>query len=495
MDFRTTLALCAGLLAFPGPVRAAPHDPPDCTDAPEPKGNVVYVCDCGEGAQSGCARGNDAWPGTRARPKRTFEAAVQRFNSQPAGATVALCRGGAFTTQGTGPWNNPRASAANPVTIREYKAPFGGSDLPIVAFTGGTHAVHFGGKGAGYRVWNLDLRAGAPLNTGFFFWGDTDDVDLCGLRLTGFANGVHIAGGGDNERVTLRASRVTGSVANGWLGGSKGGVIDGNVFAENGWPDPLRHQVYLAGSNLVMRVTNNQFLTERVACNGARLVAHGGVDGLLVENNLFRSVGPGIGQGCYGLDLVDGGYPAGRIWYRNLVVRRNRFVANALAMRISQSIDAVVEDNLAVGGSGIRIASERAEGYVTNVRTVIRNNTIHLSRGQDEAIGIEVFAQGDGYVVANNAVFSEAARTRCIHVLAPAAFTGNNYCRTPGGDALAAVFVDTAAGDYTPAARSPLSRAGVASHASPFTIGVVAWSPSDAGRPRSAPPDVGAFQR
>ena len=80
-------------------------------------GTTYYYCDCDRGAEAACVPGDDAYPGNTAdRPRRTFENATSRFNSMNAGDTVALCRGGAWSTSGNGIYNT-RCTAASPARL------------------------------------------------------------------------------------------------------------------------------------------------------------------------------------------------------------------------------------------------------------------------------------------------------------------------------------------------------------------------------------------
>jgi hypothetical protein len=265
----------------------------------------------------------------------------------------------------------------------------------------------------------------------------------------------------------------------------------------------FQHQIYLSsapGGRIAMTVKNNDIWTHDVTCAGPRLVVHGSYRSLVIENNRFRSSGTGIAAGCYQLQLDPGGYPCGTVGFENVVIRRNRILGpnnGWYAIDVNATTNAIIEDNLTVGGTGIRVAcATPSDGscYPINTQTKVRNNTVHIQTGQDQAQGIQFCNEGTGHVIAANAVFAEANQTTCVSPPGSVTYNGANYCRQPGGAAIGTVFVDATNGDYTPAASGPLIGGGNATYGSPYAMRSVSWSVTDTAATRGSPPDVGALQ-
>jgi hypothetical protein len=107
-----------------------------------------------------------------------------------------------------------------------------------------------------------------------------------------------------------------------------------------------------------------------------------------------------------------------------------------------------------------------------------------------------VSAQGNAFVIENNAVWSTNSGT-CIQNQSGVGFirNGNNYCRLGSGDALSSVFVDAPGGNFRPLNPGPLIGTANQTYYSPTAIGTTAWSADDAGQTRTPPIDIGAFQR
>ncbi len=270
------------------------------------------------------------------------------------------------------------------------------------------------------------------------------------------------------------------------------------------------HQVYATGEPLAakdvettgMRVVGNEFRTSG-SCSGVRVVVHGRHSNFLIENNLVYTTDPG--PGCYAIGAGPGGYPPdqGPYYFHELNIRRNRIIGPGngnTPISVAACQDCRIESNLIEftirnGGSAIRVPGEAARPGVDlpNTRTIIENNTIYATSA-GSATGIAIGTEGDGYVVANNAVFATAPDFSCLSVTRPTAFIGNNFCRQPRGLDRTAVFVDAPA-DFTPVVGSPLVGAGKRTCSSPVAIRTVPWTATDGGKRRGASPDIGAFQR
>jgi len=231
-------------------------------------------------------------------------------------------------------------------------------------------------------------------------------------------------------------------------------------------------------------------------CRGHMLILRGYLPGIVVENNLVE--GSGV-YGCGGVSL-SGSFAHTEI--RGAVVRRNRIVwgkGRTTLLQVDGCQDCVVSDNLLehAGGPGSigMIHPEHAStdpgstaGPTTG--TIIQNNTFRMVHG---GVALQVTKEGRDFVIENNAAWTDG--DACYDVKRPTLRHANNYCRTRGGAAVGAVWVDAPRGDYRPASPGPLAGTANRSHHSPIAIGSVEWSPTDAGVPRVEPIDIGAFRR
>jgi hypothetical protein len=544
------LALVAAL-ASPTVMALPGQAPGRCTNEPmRSTGTTHYFCDCQPGAASGCVPGDDGRTRLQARnpktPWRTANKARAIFLAMNAGDTVALCRGGAFDYSGGGSydlWRNTRCRANKTCDFRDYPPPWGsGSEgRPFIQVTDGGHFLHGTHRGGadpadavqGFRFLNLSLKAGKAYS-GFAFNPAhyMDDIMVCDTVIDGFAIGVYQ--GDLVRRATYRGNRFLNNAQDAILATADNLVIDGNYFDNNGHNvrggDPFHHTIYLEGaSSKDIWVTNNEIHRSTMSggasgtgnCSGTILVAHGGFDGLTIENNYIDAPS----GGCWGLSLTGGGLPR-YCYFRNTAIRRNRIqnVGN-MSLGVESCTNCVIEDNLIVAGpdpSGIVVPTSACtctKGCDTNTGAIIRNNTIYFPGSAPGIAAIRVTTEGTGHVVANNAILVEkGSGTSCFSLPLPKSsyrLVDHNLCYGAGRWELsrgslsawrAATGFDTSSldaapkfvnvpADFTPAAGSPLVGAAHPVEFSPAAMGSAAWSPSDAGKKRDAGPDIGAFER
>jgi hypothetical protein len=466
-----------------------------------PKGRIFYYCDCdGAGADPACAAnngaGDDRNAGTRpTAPRRTLADALARFNGMEAGDTVVLCRGGAWLSSG-GQIRNPRCLAERTCDLRDYVPRWASQKTarPRIEAPAGTTVLGMvaPGRHGGYRIWNLDIREPGDIGRGdgiVFFYEDVHDVDVCNVRLEGARLGINVQpSGAYDTRLTIRGSQLYGSGFAALYGGTPGLLVDSNYFENNGLLSTmLMHTVYLIQHGdppPAMRFVNNEIRTDS-RCSGVMLVVHGqSPAGLVIENNLI--VNEGGNAHCYGIQ-TGGSVLAGR--FSNVEIRRNRVlfsgIPGANAIEASACASCVVSDNVVMGG-GIAIGTSKGGTNGPTTGVAVQNNSVFKGV-------IRVAAQGDGYVVENNAVWTDDHS--CIEVGAPTSRNAHNYCRSRGGVAPGALFADAPRGDLAPIDQGPLAGRGDPEHFSPRSIGERAWSAADRGRTRTPPIDIGAFQR
>jgi hypothetical protein len=477
-----------------------------CEDEPlRTTGPVYYYCDCQSGASAGCTPGDDAAAGTSpSAPRRTFANAVGRFNSMAAGSTVALCRGGSFSRTATAGIYNAACRAASTCDFRDY-APDGMESAPrpvILAGGGDLFRAQTGGHDEGYRFWNLDIRHTGGTGISFWFSSDVTDADVC-----------NVAGNGGDAvavinpwvaRLTIRNSQWSNYANQGVIGGAEDLTIDGNYFSDVGAMRGAQyHSIYLGGGGDAAStpggwpnelIINNEIRLS--SCQGTIVALHGRHVNTLIENNLV--VARNASGGCYGIQANNGGYPYS-CWFRNLAIRRNRLVLAGSGQGITadQCLDCVVSDNVVAltsptAGRGILVPDAAARGGMSppeqvTTGAVIQNNSIYVAA---QGPGILIGFEGANYVVENNAIWTNA--TSCEAISRPTLRRTNNYCRTSGGPALGAVFVDAPNGDLRPVNPGPLIGYGSETNYSPTALSPV-WSLDDLGVARAPPIDAGAF--
>jgi hypothetical protein len=352
----------------------------------------------------------------------------------------------------------------------------------------------------GYRFWNLDLRADDPKqNELFMFHGDVSDVDICNVRMEGSYLGVNMQPGGTGPtHMVVRRSQFHGFGFAAIYGGTHGFTIDSNTFENNGiLGRMLDHTIYLGPGSapepyLDERIVNNSLRTD-ARCGGVMIVLHGQHQRLRIENNLVANRGGN--PYCYGI-MSSGSIVAGRM--QDVRIARNRVLfeggGGTTAIEVSACERCTISDNvIRVPGQGITVGTSVGGNNGPTTDAVVQNNSIYLTGdGKGIVIGRDP-SNRDGFVVENNAVFTEGA---CFDLGRPQLRFGNNYCRTKGGPSVGGVWVDAPGGDFTPARGGPLVGAGNPSHYSPRAIGSAAWSEADRdGADRKPPIDIGAMRR
>jgi hypothetical protein len=498
------------------------------------RGTVYYYCDCGTGAQSGCVAGNDANAGTDpSAPRKTIGNAANRFSSLAVNDTVALCKGGAFNSAGGLGLGSSRCGAGVACNdLREYTpTTFAGTAKPLITNAAGSVPLFdFEGNTGGVRLLNIKLKGdgGSSGNYGFFFYRGAHDVTMCNVDMDAFDIAVYNESGSATDASTsnikVTASYITGSKRMGYLGGGINDELSYNFWDGNGSSSAFDHTLYFAS---VKTLTNMRVIGNHVrgqlgpTCNGAPIVAHMAVDGLLVKDNFVDIDAAATTAGCWGIAFNNITGATDAIYHRHAVFSGNT-VRNGgnLALSVSTCPGCVIENNIiinetAIEATGIAVASNAARsGDDVNTQNVIRNNTIWYGLSANNGgTGIEVGTEGSGHIISNNTVTYSAASTasnvfNCYsYPLATTsyAFINNNHCSSAAsyswvaghGTTIAwatgfdsASFIGNplfkvAGSDFTPATGSPLIGKGNAVNMSVLDV---------TGKTRPNPPAVGAYE-
>ena len=330
------------------------------------------------------------------------------------------------------------------------------------------------------------------------------------------------------SNIKLTGSLITNTKAMGYLGGGVNDDISYNYWDGNGSSTPFDHALYFAS---VKELTNVRVIGNYVrgqygpTCNGAPIVAHMAVDGLLVKDNVVDIAASATTGGCWGIAFNNFTNAPEAIYHRHAVFSGNTIRNGGnLALTVTGCPGCVIENNLIINelieARGIAVASGPVRPGIAddvNTRNIIRNNTIWYGpNASNGGTGIEVGTEGTGHVIANNTVTYNAASTggngfNCFsYPLAPAsyAFINNNHCfsvassnweatrgalaawrsAAPGFDT-ASITGDpkfnSAGTDFTPATGSPLIGKGNAAYGSAYDI---------TGKKRPSPPAIGAYE-
>lgn len=511
-------------------------------------GAVYYFCDCQPGRADGCVPGSDSNSGTSAdSPWQSIGKAAQTFATMPAGSTVALCRGGRWNDV---PyrlnWDNQSCRAASTCDLRDYtpdwadaatprpvlqmvKQPPGANDQDSTFWL--QRSVHL----EGLRFLNFELRAQQE-GWGFFVANSKDDVEICNLRLDGFALPFHLAGGGHNYRVRVHGNEILNATGQGFLGSSEDGELSYNRWDHCGRGDMFGHTIYAANESApdfsYLTTSNFHVIGNEItrsshdatgACAGVVIVVHGQFQGLVIEGNVIDE--EKAAGGCYGIGVGTNGSGHENHFIDTAI--RGNVVKNVgyVSVDLNTTQETLVENNRVEvsfpGGVAIRAPGQPKEAASpANTGTVIRNNTLYFTPPANEystpVVGIQAGVEGSGYVVASNAIYYTGSQSGiwCLRLDGGASFAvvDANLCAAGSGafswgswngtvypslaEWQAATGFDaqsvnadpafTSGADFTPAAGSPLVGAASAiQHASTdFT-----------GKPRDASPDIGAYER
>ena len=438
-----------------------------CAVEPMRLGKVYYYCDCGTGAEAGCVAGNDTNAGrVPSTPRKTIGNAATLFRTLAANDTVALCKGGAFTTGSIFNMGTGKCTAGNACNdLRDYTpTTFAGTakpiinrenvDAPLFNFTGPTAA---GGatRAGGLRILNLKLQAGpAAMNAGISFYRGARDVTMCNLDIDAFNIAVYNeSSDGITENIKLTGSLITNSLGVGYLGGGNNAEISYNYWLNNGNSSVFTHTLYFASSVELssVKAIGNYIKGQRgPICLGVPFVGHFPVDGFQVRDNVVDIAASETSGGCWGIALTNlTGNPA-PVYMRNTVISGNTIKNGGnLALTVTGCPGCVIENNViinetAMSGTGIGVATlaKRANTLdLVNERNIIRNNTIWYGPNANMGgTGISVGAEGSGHIIANNTVtYSTAVTVRngafnCFSYslsTASYAFINNNHCYVP----------------------------------------------------------------
>lgn len=394
--------------------------------------NSQYYCDCtGPGAT--CATsGSDAGAGTQNSPYQTLDKAMAWLVGGT-NRTVALCKGGSFTSAHTGQFVYTLAAISCPAgTICNELREYGTSGAkPIVNNPiGNRYLFSTANNAGGYRFMNLKLQGtwattSGQSNLGFFLWADPgykihditiENVDMDSFNLA-IQDATYI-----NNNITITGNHFTNNSTFAYLGGSSNLTLSYNSFINNGSDNKFDHAVYLGTNSPVTNVSIvgnfiSGFSTAsgNTNCMGPPFTAHASVTNLIVSGNVIVE-GTNADPGCWGFDVNNFTNATGAIFFRNALFSNNIIVNGGNnGMNVGSCPYCVIQNNLIIfqnNAEAAGIASPSGVARTTSgddveTNATIVNNTIYFNSTSSQGMkgGVWVGWEGTGHVVANNTTF------------------------------------------------------------------------------------------
>jgi hypothetical protein len=420
-------------------------------------------------------------------------------------------------------------------TMRDYTATWGGVTKPrIVNTSGDLFTLMNSGDDGGYEFTNLDTSGGG---SAWFAYGWVHDVKFCANNIHNQSSGIQIngtasqSGSGLNWNISILENQFTEISGQGlYLEPGDNLDLSYNTFTRVASTGGAVHQYYVTSQhaapwgegtwgahylpNYNGRIRGNYHTGSfgGATCTSTPGKIAGKQYGLIVEDNTFYYPVAESTASCWlwGMSPSNDNDSAG---FRNVIVRRNRFYGGGNQMTgITNCIDCTFENNLlwtdwvgdvtflnanyAPNGTG-HTPSTCVPGVVYghtacddhNTRLTIQNNTFFRASTSTYNKFLQIFTDGVGHIISNNAFWGGGAATGtgCVHNTTGVtpAFQGNNSCRAGSGTTAAATFVN-APTDFTPAIGSPLDAAGSNTYKASTDINLKA---------RPNPPAIGAVER
>jgi hypothetical protein len=421
------------------------------TEAFPTSGTIVYACDCETGADANCKAGNDSNDGsTPASALKSYGKVTSKYSSIPAGGTVALCRGGSFTsTASTSTVSNPNCTAASPCLLRDY-VPTSWTpavDHQPIIHTGASNdgiQLNSSKHQEGFRILNLDFEGdGTSSSEGIFLYNDLSDVFICNNTVNGTSAGILLDGGQPNppascysvgppivdtcplqRRITVQGNTFTNIATMGFYGLGISININSNYWEKVGCDVAGDHVAYFGAEEIdnmtpMTRVLlqdehfNDNIIVDPGSggtCNGTIIVAHGAHTGMVVQGNTITIPTNAVTGNCYGIGIVSGTANYSDL-FQNAVIDSNSLLTfGEVGIAISSCQGCTVSNNLLVadnmnGSSGNFCFVSGQEGESFDLGTsdaTIVNNTCYFANASPSSRGFMIATEGKGYVVANN---------------------------------------------------------------------------------------------
>jgi len=390
-----------------------------------------YVCDTGDDLNKGNS------PHT---PWRTYEKAMQQFNSLNAGESISFCRGGIFHAETLFWLFNTKCDAENVCRVGDYydqdKVSINDLERPKIISVNGGIVFNFQNKGdarqdGGYLIENLILESAISSKAAMFLFNDVDDLTVRNVKIDGFKIGFQsaksntLAEGSNkyNERIVFENNVIVNNSGQGWLGGCSDCVINSNYFENNGFDKAVfDHNFYFSASDDHNVIIKNNTLKKSTnidgICQGVSLVIHGRGANITIENNLVEEEVNKVKHGCWGI-AVDPGYAWDGESFDNLIIRGNTVINTGnLGIGCASCTNVLVENNTIISHNDISFTAvkipDRREDLVKSANIVIKNNKATLSSSVGVyKLGFLIYPEDGSLSLNNNKVYSDYDDVDC----------------------------------------------------------------------------------
>jgi hypothetical protein len=272
----------------------------------------------------------------------------------------------------------------------------------------------------GYEFRNLRLNGSGSTSWGFWLNGNVHDVVIENVEITGFQIAIHSQARAPHGIHNLRilSNNIHHNDSMGILGSFSDTVIEGNLIEANNFSGSgFNHGTYLSGvdglsgTNVTLR--NNRYIrnsTVNGVCTGGNMTFHGQMDGVLIEGNRIEQ--DASSDGCWQMSITQGYNTAE--WFRNFVVRNNRFRnAGNTGMAVQSAPGILIEGNLIINTQptyqiGINVGNNDYQGGdVPDGNAIVRNNTACYTAPLAGSTVVNL--QAPNSVATNNLLFTGAA--------------------------------------------------------------------------------------
>ncbi|MFP6639140.1 MAG: hypothetical protein VCC04_02760, partial [Myxococcota bacterium] len=270
--------------------------------------------------------------------------------------------------------DNSRCLADNHCRLEDYTPSGRPEDLPrpVIERSSGAmfnFSVNQGPPTRGVTITRIDficsrcvggrygIRAGEGSGDLMF-----DDVTFDGFDVNFYVKHDHAA----QSNITLQNSRILNGRNQGVLGASPNFQILDNYFENNGGANHMfDHSIYLSGDadpttgpeipyNMLIR-GNEIYKTSHVggSCTGVAIVAHGYLNGVIVEDNYIHEDPGTATRRCYGIGF-NPGHASQTEKIQNIIVRRN-LISNVgrVGVTFGAIRNSLIENNVIVNNGSM----------------------------------------------------------------------------------------------------------------------------------------------
>ena len=224
---------------------------------------------------------------------KTYNGAIDAFNHLLPGQGVYLCRGGEFEVTRHARISRTSCEAEKVCTFGAY----GEGPDPVVLGSGDMALTIQSEKGVTVKhllikdIVFMGEGYEAPNVTGISVSAKThlEYIDFDNITIDGYHTGmIFRPASPTNHHVNMRNSKLLRNKGSGFLGGISDSILENNLFKNSG-TGRSGHQIYVSGKGLKNFTVKGNTLDHNApvgeVCNRGPLVAHGVIDGLLIENS------------------------------------------------------------------------------------------------------------------------------------------------------------------------------------------------------------------